>query len=261
MHKDIIPISDSFWNVRGSYKIRGLIDVGTQASLVRRKNGKFVFLDSYTLSDSVQREIYALTNGGQDVEAILNVHPFHTIHVESMHRAFPSARLYGTVRHRSRLPNLPWQQPLCEEPALPQLFAEDFDFSVPRGVDFVSADESVHLSSVLVVHRASRTLHVDDTLMYVALPWPLRLLHPVGLVRIHITLPKSLEQRAGAAQDFRRWMEQFADQCREVDTICAAHSAVLRSAKALGTSVPDLLRTALAKAEPLLRAHERKYGG
>jgi hypothetical protein len=37
MHKDIIPISDSFWNVRGSYKIRGLIDVGTQASLVRRK--------------------------------------------------------------------------------------------------------------------------------------------------------------------------------------------------------------------------------
>lgn len=260
MSKDIIAIADNFWNVRGSYKFRGIFDLGTQVSLVRRASGKFVFLDSYTLSAAARGEVNALTNGGRDVEAIVNLHPFHTIHVEAMHRAFPSARLYGTARHCSRFPDLPWEPTKSEDPAMHALFAEDFEFSVPRGVDFVSADDSVHLSSVLVLHRASRTLYVDDTFLYFPLPWPLRLLDPVGLVRIHPTLPKALERRAGAARDFRHWVEGLIERCRDIEHLCAAHTAVLRNTRALGTSIPALLRKALDKAEPVLRAHEHRYG-
>ena len=76
----ILQLSDDFWNIRGSFKIAGLIDIGTQASLIRRENGKFVFLDSYTLGGAVRKEVDELTNAGEDVEAVLNLHPFHTIH-------------------------------------------------------------------------------------------------------------------------------------------------------------------------------------
>ena len=100
-------ITEDFWNIRGSFRIGGVIDIGTQASLVRLRNGKFAFLDAYTLSGAVKREVFDLSRDGKDVEAILNLHPFHTIHVRKMHEMFPHARLYGTRRHLSRFAELP----------------------------------------------------------------------------------------------------------------------------------------------------------
>jgi len=49
MTGQLIHVADNFWNIRGSYRIGGVIDVGTQASLVRLANGKFVLLDCYTV--------------------------------------------------------------------------------------------------------------------------------------------------------------------------------------------------------------------
>ena len=108
MANQILQVSEDFWNIRGSFRIGGVIDVGTQASLIRLASGRFVFLDAYTLRGSVRREVEALTGDGRDVEAILNLHPFHTVHVRRMHQWYPQARLYGTARHRSRFPELPW---------------------------------------------------------------------------------------------------------------------------------------------------------
>lgn len=260
MSDDIIRLSDSFWNLRGAFKLGGIVNLGTHVSLVRRASGKFVFLDAYTLDESVLREVNARTNDGKDVEAIINLHPFHTLHVTAMHRAFPKARLYGTVRHRTLFPDLPWEPSLTEEPATQAIFAEDLEFSVPRGVDFVSADEKVHLSSVLAIHRASRSLHVDDTFMYLPLPWPARLIVPEGMVRIHMTLPKALEKRAGAARDFRGWVEEVAERCKDVENLCTAHMATLTPAQAPGVSIATRLRKTLDHAEGTLRAHERRYG-
>ena len=107
MRPHIIHVADDFWNIRGSFKIGGVVDIGTQASLVRRGDGKFVFLDSYALAGDVEQEVLDLTNGGQDVEAILNVHPFHTVFARKMNERFPHAKLYGTARHVSRSPELP----------------------------------------------------------------------------------------------------------------------------------------------------------
>jgi hypothetical protein len=260
MGSHIIHVADDFWNIRGSFKIGGVVDIGTHASLVRRGNGRFVLLDSYTLSGEVEREVLELTNGGQDIEAILNVHPFHTVFARKMHERFPSAKLYGTARHVSRLPELPWEVLRTEDPELHAMFAADFEFSVPRGVDFISANENVHFSSVLVLHRASKTIHVDDTLMYVRLPRPMRLLGLPDAMSFHPTLAKALEKRSGAASDFRDWAEELAERWRDAENLCAAHTATLAAQKNKGASIRARLLKALGKIGGKLTAHERKYG-
>lgn len=260
MPKKTLQVAEDFWNIRGSFKIGGVVDVGTQVSLVRRANGKFVFLDSYSLSDSAAREVDVLTNGGQDLEAILNVHPFHTVHVRKMHERYPRAKLYGTARHLSRFSALPWESLKTEDPELHATFAEDFDFSIPKGVDFVSANENVHFSSVLVRHRASKTIHVDDTLMYLRLPRVARRLGLKDSMTFHPTLGKALEKRAGAARDFRKWAEDLAQRWSDVQNLCAAHTAALLADKNGGASIESRILKALGKAAGTLEAHERKYG-
>jgi len=131
--QNIIQISDDFWNIRGSFRIGGLIDIGTHASLARLANGKFVFLDSYAFSGHVARELNRITQNGADVEAVVNLNPFHTVHVEAMHRHFPGDKIYGTARHLSNFPDLPWEAFRTEEKALHSRYAGDFAFSVPEG--------------------------------------------------------------------------------------------------------------------------------
>lgn len=77
----IVRVADSFINLRGSFKI-GPADIGVHSSLVKRKNGKWVMLDSMKMDDSMKAEVLSMSNGGKDVEAILNVHPFHTVRAD-----------------------------------------------------------------------------------------------------------------------------------------------------------------------------------
>ena len=260
MSGQILSVSEDFWNIRGSYRIGGVIDVGTQASLVRLASGRFVLLDSYTLSGTVKRKIAELTDGGKEIEAILNVHPFHTVHVRKVHQLYPHARLYGTARHHSRFPELPWDDIRTEDPALHEQFAEDFDFSVPRGVDFISANEDVHFSSVLVLHRASMTIHSDDTLMYLRLPAMMRMVGLGDSVSFHLTLAKALEKREGASADFREWANDLIERWQHAENLCAAHTAALLARDNRGDSIHDRLVTALEKVSGTLKSHENKFG-
>lgn len=257
MSKRFADLGDGFWSVRGSFRIGGVFDVGTQCALVRLASGNFVFLDSYTLSDEVLAEVDAQTDGGRRVEAILNLHPFHTLHCQWVHEAFPQAKLYGTARHHGVLPDLPWEETRCEDAALAQLYAQDFAFSVPRGVPLVCADESVHFSSVLALHRASGTLHVDDTFVYLRKGFPLSLLPFTGRLGFHPTLAKALEPRPGAAKEFREWAIALGSDWAETRRIAAAHNAVLEIGAG---SFPDLVGAALDRIEPVLEAHRAQYG-
>jgi len=259
MSDKLIQIADNFWNIRGSFKIAGLIDIGTQTSLVRLTSGKFVFLDSYTLKGAVLKEVNRLTNDGKDVAAVLNLHPFHTIHVTWMQENYPDARHYGTARHLSRFPELVWQPGLIEKSKTQAKFAADLEFSVPRGVDFISDDDHLHFSSVLVLHRESQTLHVDDTLMYIRLPLLLRFFGLPDSFSFHPTLAKVLEKREGAAQDFRDWVNELADNWKDTRTLCAAHTATLVTGEG-DMPIHDRIHAALEKVEDTLKAHERKYG-
>jgi hypothetical protein len=260
MRSHTLRLADDFWNIRGSFKIGGIIDIGTQASLVRRANGKFVFLDSCSLSGAVERAVLERTNGGKDVEAILHLHPFHTVYARKMHQRFPHARLHGTARHVARFPELPWEGICTEDPELHAIFAEDFEFSVPRGVDFISGNENVHFSSVLVFHRASKTIHVDDTVTYIRFPSVVRPFGLIDALSFHPTLGRALEKRAGAARDFRLWAEAFAERWRDAENVCAAHTATLTANTNRGSSIHARLVKALDKVGSKLSAHERTYG-
>lgn len=260
MSERVIQVADDFWNIRGSFKVAGVVDIGTQASVLRRANGKFLMLDSYTLSGDVAREVDELTGGADNVEAVLNLHPFHTIHVRATHDRYPNAKHYGTARHIDRYADLKWQAERTEDAALHELFADDLDFTVPRGVDFISSNEHLHFSSVMALHRASKTIHVDDTVMYVKLPGLLRFFGLSDSMSFHPTLAKVLERRQGAVNDFRQWAGELIDQWGSAENLCAAHTATLLAVRNPGPSIHDRLSKALAKVESTLVAHERKFG-
>jgi hypothetical protein len=258
MTDKIIKISDTFWNIRGEFKVFGLLDIGTQASLVKRRNGKYVLLDAYTLQGDIKQQVDSLTNNGVDIEAIINLHPFHTMHIEKAHADYPNAKLYGTKRHIDKFPDLPWQLELTDSNEFARLFSEDFEFSVPRGVDFISHNENLHFSSVLAYHLASKTLHVDDTLMYLRLPGLFGVLKSPE-VSFHMTLSKTLEPRKGAVDDFRLWVAQIAEQWSDAEVLCAAHSQTL-IVKNKSPSIAAMIMTALQGEEKILNAHRNKFG-
>lgn len=250
MTDQMVKIAEDFWNIRGSFKLGGMLDIGTQSSLVRLQTGRFVLLDAYTLSGDVLSHVLELTHGGDAIEAVLHLHPFHTIHVEPVANQFPGAKQYGTDRHVRKAPGIDWEPERTDSPALHALFNGDFTFTVPRGVDFIPTNESLHFASVLALHRASRTLHVDDTLTYTNLPL-------VGGVSLHPTLKQVLQKRPGAAAEFRAWCDELVGLCEGVDHLCTAHTRPLPPGDG---SVADMVRKAVAKASKTVAAHEKRYG-
>lgn len=255
--KNVIEVADGFWNIRGSFKLGGIVDIGTQASLVRRASGRYVLLDAVSLSDATRAWIDEMTTGGADIEAVIHLHPFHTVFVRGLHAAYPRAKLYGTARHLAKLDDLPWEPVRSEDPELGLIFGDDLEFSVPLGVDFVPSNENLHFASVLVFHRGSKTLHVDDTLAYVRLP---KLFLNKELVMFHPALAKVLEPRAGAAAAFRGWAQELIERSRDIGNLCAAHSATLLERENRGPSISARIENAFSKVDGKLKAHERKYG-
>lgn len=260
MSKQWTQIGPGFWNLRGSFKLGGVLDIKTHVSLVQRANGKFVFLDSYTLPEAARAEVDALTNGGSEVEAVLNLHPFHTIHVPQMQADFPNARHYGSARHVVKFPDGAWQSAPVEHADVQAEFADDLQFSLPQGVDYISANENVHFSSLLAYHPGSESIHSDDTLMVVRWPGPMRRLGVGEAVRFHMTLPQALHRRAGAADAFEQWAQRLADDWGTANNLCAAHLANVTASNNRGATIAERIRLALAKVQGTLRRHRRKYG-
>ena len=258
-HDKMIQIDDSFWNIRSSFRIAGLIDIGTQCSLFRRQGGGFVLLDCVAFDDATADAVAELTFGGAAIEAILNLHPFHTVHVEKVHRYFPEAILVGTTRHKAQLPELPWEELTIDQPEAQAYFEDDLDFSIPRGVDFISANEKVHFGSVLAYHRRSRTIHVDDTFNYVPANGLLKLAPFAGDISVHPTLDKALQPRADAAADFRAWGAELVDAWSEAEHLCAAHTSPLLGPDNDGDPIAVRMRRALEKVESVLKKHESAH--
>jgi hypothetical protein len=245
-----------FHHIRGSFRIGGVVDVGTQCSLVEMGAGRWVFLDSYTLTRAVLEEVLRLTDGGAKVSAILNLHPYHTVHCEWMHRTFPRARLFGTARHREKLPHLPWEAEGCEGEVLAREFGSALQFSVPRGVDFICENDRVHFASVLAFHPGSGTIHVDDTLSAIRLPGPLGRLPQSGRIDFHPTLRLALRREAGAADAFRDWVFELGADWHAARRLAAAHNIVVE----LRQDFPEQLGAALGRVTRLLDKHRSRWG-
>jgi len=250
MSHHIDPISEDFWNIRGVFRALGLLDVGTHCSLVRLSSGRFVMLDSYSLEGEVRDRVLAHTDGGRAVEAVINLHPFHTMHVQSTRSLFPGAKLYGTARHHERFASLPWEPERTEDPAFAACFADDFDFMVPQGVQLVTDSDHVHFSSVLAIHRPTETLHVDDTLSWLPLPGG-------GLLHWHPTLGRALEPGAEASETFRHWAEALAKRCESVRNVCTAHARGSTLRDQAPGEIATRIRKATRRIDWKLRGHAR----
>ena len=226
-------------------------------SLVRKPDGTFILLDSYELDDSDREELMALTYGGSLIKAVLNVHPFHTIHCKFIQEMLPNARLIGTRRHHNQMPDLPWDPALIEDPSTQQEFADIFDFSMPAGIDFIPEDESIHVGSVIVRHRESGIVHVDDTLMFLDVPSLVDKLLPGPKLRFHPKLAEGLEKRPGAADDYMAWAQSLARDWADTKMICAAHNGILRTS---GETFADAIEEALEHVSDTLAEHRKTFG-
>ncbi|KAA0929390.1 hypothetical protein FQ082_01300 [Psychrobacter sp. ANT_H56B] len=245
MSDKIIDLGAGFWNIRGTFRLGGVLNIGTQCSLVKLASGRFVFLDSYTLTDDVQAQVMALTNNGQDVEAVLNLHPFHTVHCAQMAKDFPQATFYGSSRHHKKVPEVQWADDLVESDVVAERYPE-LKFSLSQGVHYIAPNEMIHAGSLLAFHPASKSLHVDDTFMSP----PTKLLEAVlPELLLHPTTKKALKNEPNAGKEYCDWASNLADDWRDVRNFCAAHSYLVKFKD--GEFEKALLK-AIAKARPKL---------
>ena len=250
MSHHIESISDDFWNIRGSFRVLGLLDVQTQCSLIRLRSGGYAMLDSYTLEGDVRERVLARTDAGRAVEAVINLHPFHTMHIDAMRPLFPEAKHYGTARHHERFSSFPWEPQRTEDPDFAALFEDDLELWVPDGAQLVTDSDRVHFGSVLAIHAATQTLHVDDTLSW--LPLPLG-----GLLHWHPTLRRALNPSPEAADAFRQWAERLAQRCEKVRNVCTAHARGSSLRAEEPGEVAGRIRAATKRVEWVLGLHER----
>ncbi len=245
MSDKIIDLGVGFWNIRGTFRLGGVLNIGTQCSLVKLSSEKFVFLDSYTLTDDVRAQVMALTNNGQDVEAVLNLHPFHTVHCTQMAKDFPQATFYGSSRHHKKVPEVQWAKDLVESDAVAKRYPE-LKFSISQGIHYIAPNEMIHAGSLLAFHPASKSLHVDDTFMSP----PTKLLEAVlPELLLHPTTKKALKNETNAGKQYCDWASKLAHDWRDVRNFCAAHSYLVKFKD--GEFEKALLK-AIAKARPKL---------
>ena len=245
MSDKIIDLGAGFWNIRGTFRLGGVLNIGTHCSLVKLTSGKFVFLDSYTLTEDLRAQVMALTNNGQDVEAVLNLHPFHTVHCAQMAKDFPQAIFYGSSRHHKKVPEVQWAKDLVESDAVAERYPE-LKFSISQGIHYIAPNEMIHAGSLLAFHPASKSLHVDDTFMSP----PTKLLEAVlPELLLHPTTKKALKNEPNAGKEYCDWASNLAHEWREVRNFCAAHSYLVKFKE--GEFEKALLK-AIAKARPKL---------
>ena len=208
MTDEIYDLGAGFWSIRGSFIKNGIIDIGVQCALIKRPSGRFIFLDSYTLTGDLRQQVMALTNEGRDVEAVLNVHPFHTVHCAQMAQDFPQATFYGSSRHPQQVPEVSWANDLVESDAVAARYPE-LKFSMSEGIYYISPNEMIHAGSLLAYHPASQSLHVDDTFMSP----PIKLLEAVlPELILHPTTKKALKNEKKLIKGIKKTAKNLTTQ-------------------------------------------------
>lgn len=253
----LVDCGNGFWNLRAPFKIKGLINIGTQASLIDKGDGRFLWLDCAPLDGEAERQVMAMTDGGEKVDAVLNLHPFHTMFCEDFHRRFPKADFYGSSRHKRMCTSIPWKSDLVEQEAVASRFGDILSFTVPRGVDYISGDESVHFSSVMAFHRASATVHSDDTLTFLRDRFPVSLFPKLRGLNFHMKLGQALQRRPGAVAEFRDWVRELAEGWDDAARLCAAHNGIAEFPR---RDFREQVKDALARVEPVLANHIAEFG-
>jgi hypothetical protein len=130
---ELYEVANKFWNIRVNFKMfAGLVDLGSQMSLIQLNNGKFLVIDTVSLTEQTRAAIDRLTENGAKIEAVIGVHPFHTLAFPAFYEAYPKAPYYGTPRHLRRLTQIPWFGSL-EDSVVRQKWEPEVEMRIPAG--------------------------------------------------------------------------------------------------------------------------------
>ncbi|PRP76000.1 hypothetical protein PROFUN_01716 [Planoprotostelium fungivorum] len=224
----LVPIGSNFWNIRGDFKIVKLLNVGTHMSVARLSTGKFLIIDGApTLNNpTLVKELNELTSNGENIEAIIHTHPFHTGSIVTLSNLYPNAAVYGCPRHLKMFPDLKWTGDLSEPTNLAR-WQPEVDLRIPTGTEFFAPSEHNHFSTIWAYHRDSKTIHVDDTLGYAqTVRFPLSMFLSPGL-SFHPMLSRGgIQPRAEAPNEFKTFI-QTVMQDWDFDNIATAHMGVM----------------------------------
>lgn len=246
----LVQIGEGFWNVRASFKVLLVLNIGTHMSIIKLKNEKFLIIDTIPLDPEAKAELDALTDNGKKIEAVVATHPFHSLSFPAFYEKYPDVPYYGTPRHIRNLTQIPWVGNIAEEENLNR-WAPEIEMRIPAGAEFNAPQpESYnHFSCVWVYHRESRTIHVDDTINYYTesggfSQWVTDLFGKTGTFAFHPSI-ELLHPTKEAPNDFRNWVNGVINDW-DFDNACCAHIGVR-----MGGS-KQLLIDCLEKSEPLL---------
>lgn len=112
-----------------------LLEIGTHMSVIQLRNGNFLVIDTVEINDQLKRELDELTQNGTKIEAVLAVHPFHTMAYTSFHDLYPNVKYYGTPRHLRRYSKIKWAGQLdnSQNKALLSKWAPEVELRIPAG--------------------------------------------------------------------------------------------------------------------------------
>jgi len=227
MSKQITEIGPNFYNIRGKFVIKKMIDIGNHMSMVRLLNGRFLVIDALPLNDKLKQEIDELTENGTKIEAVLATHPFHTLALQGFYEAYPQAAYYGCPRHLRKFTKIKWAGDLndCKTRSL---WEPEVEMRIPAGSEFVAPtpEATNHFSTVFVFHKESKTIHVDDTIFFAQDPGILLSLggFKKGSMNFHPSIKNvGLLPHPDAPYQFRDWIASIIKEW-DFDNIVSAHT-------------------------------------
>lgn len=111
------------------------MEIGTHMSAIQLKNGNFLIIDTVVINDQLKNELDELTLNGTKIEAVLAVHPFHTLAYSDFNKLYPNLKYYGTPRHLRKLTEIKWEGQLdnAENKDLLQKWAPEIELRIPDG--------------------------------------------------------------------------------------------------------------------------------
>jgi hypothetical protein len=226
-------------------------------SLIRLNNGGFLVIDTVPLDTELKDEIDKLTDQGRNITAVLATHPFHTLSFPGFYEAYPNTVYIGTPRHIRNIKGIAWEKDDISSPAILQRWAPEVEMRIPAGAEFKAPvpEGSNHFSSVWVFHKASKTIHLDDTVMYFEHPSTILKLagKKADQMEFHMSMEGPGLYPAPDAPDlFKNWVKDIL-QDWDFDNLCCAHiGRKIGGAKAQ-------LRDSLEKADPIFHKLKKKH--